>query len=151
MATQLDAVCLALTAMWQAAPALDGVNVVDGPQANSEDLNEWLFIGYDADTQDENNDGANADQTWMAMNRVKREEGEVICAAVVRSGDVDIPAVRARAFAIVSAAEDELRPNHQLGGLVMQSMVAEQRFIPIVTLAGAKARVVFTVTYEAQI
>jgi hypothetical protein len=151
MASKVDAVCLALTALWQAAPALDDVQVVDGPQANAESAPEWLFVGYDADTLNENTEGASAEQDWMAFARTKQEEGQVVCSVVVRSGEVNIAAVRTRAFEIVSAAEDALRSDPLLGGLAMQTWLSDQRFIPMVTTSGCKARVVFTVTYLAQL
>lgn len=151
MASKVDAVCLALTALWSAAPALEGVRVVDGPQANSEDANEWLFVGYDGDTLDPNSEGANATQDWMAFAKTKQEDGEITSAVVVRSGVVDIPTVRARAFALVSAAEDALRTDPLLGGVVMQSHISEQRYFPTPSTSGCKVRVVFTVTYLAQL
>jgi hypothetical protein len=151
MASKVDAVCLALTALWQAAVALDPVNVVDGPQVNAISEGEWLFVGYDADTLDETTDGAVGLQTFEAFLKTKFETGEVTCSAVVVRGDTDVPAARARAFAIVSAAEDSLRADLSLGGLAMQCWLSEQRFIPMQTNRGAKARVVFTVSYLAQL
>lgn len=151
MASKVDAVCLALTALWDAAPALDGVTVYDGPQVNSNPVTEALFVGYDADALGETNEGAVAVQDWMAFAKTKDENGEITCAVVVVSGSPDIPTVRARAFAIVSAAEGALRTDPLLGGLVMKSWLSEQRFIPMQTDKGAKARVVFTVAYMAEI
>ena len=151
MASKLDAVCLFLAALWQADPDFSTVRVVDGPQVNEEDANEWLFVGYDADNLDDSTEGASAEQDWMAFAKLKQEQGEVTCAAVVRSGEVNIPAVRARALDIVSDAEDGLRTDPTLGGLVMQSWLSDQRFIPMVTQTGCKARVVFTVSYLAQL
>lgn len=151
MASKVDAVCLALTAMWQAAVALDPVNVVDGPQVNAISESEWLFVGYDADALDETTEGAVAEQSHEAFLKTKFEAGEVTCAAVVVRGDTDIAAARARAFAIVSAAEDSLRADLLLGGLVMQSWLSEQRYVPMQTDMGAKARVVFVISYLAQV
>jgi hypothetical protein len=151
MASKLDAMCLALTALWQATGALTGVRVADGPQATSEDSNEWLFVGYDADPLDDTSEGASAMQDWMAFAKTKQEPGEIVCAVVVRSGEVTISAVRSRAMAIVSAAEDALRIDPLLGGLVMQMWLSEQRYIPTVNRDGANARVVFTVSYLAQL
>jgi len=151
MASKVDAVCLALTAMWQAAVPLDPVNVVDGPQVNAMAEAEWLFVGYDADDLDDTTEGAAAEQSHEAFLKTKFEAGQVTCAALVTRGDTDIVGARARAFAIVSAAEDALRADLLLGGLVMQSWLSEQRYIPMQTDAGAKARVVFVVSYLAQL
>lgn len=151
MSTKVDAVCLALAAMWQADPDLTGVQVVDGPQANSEAVNEWLFVGFDGDAPDEGNEAVSAEQDLMAFAKTKQETGEVTCAVVIRSGDMNTTTVRARAYDVFSDAEDTLRSNMQLGGLVMHAYVSGHQYIPVQTTAGAKARVVFTVTYLAQL
>jgi hypothetical protein len=151
MAMKLDSVCLALVALWDAAVALDGVTVYDGPQVNSDPVPEALFVGHDGGLPDEDTEGAVTVQSLMAFLKTKQEDGEITCAAVVVRGDTDIATARARAVAIVSAAEDALRVDMQLAGLVMHAFVSEQRFIPMQTDKGAKARVVFTVTYLAQL
>lgn len=149
MSTKADAVCLALTALWQGA--LTGVSVADGPQANSETVNEWLFVGADGDQPDEGTEAVSAEQDWMAFAKTKQETADVTCAVVVRSGDANTVAVRARAYGILSDAEDALRTDPTLGALVMQSHISQHQYIPVQTTSGAKARVVFTVTYLAQL
>ena len=151
MATRFDAVCLALTAMWQAAPTLAGVQVVDGPQVNGDASSSWLFVGSDGGEPADDVEAAVAEQSFMAFARTKQEDAEVTCAAVVVRGDTDIPAARAAANAILSAAEDLLRADLLLGGLVMKSHISAYRYIPVQTQAGAKVRIVFTVTYLAQL
>jgi len=151
VSAKTDAVILYLTAMWQAAPAFEGVQVVDGPQANSDASNDWLFVGFDGDVPDEGNEAASVEQSLMAFARTKQEDGEVTCAVVSRRGDTNVPAARARAYALMSAAEDALRLDMQLGALVMHAFVSAHQYIPVQAQAGAKVRVVFTVTYQAQI
>lgn len=151
MSSLADPVCLALVALWQADPDLDAVQVVDGPQANSDAANEWLFIGFDGDRPDDGNEAVEAEQDLMTFARGKQESGNVTCAVVIRSGDIDIAAVRARAYEVLSHAEDSLRADMQLGGLVMHAYVSTYVYIPVVTQGGCKARVVFTVTYLAQL
>jgi hypothetical protein len=148
VSSKTDAVCLALTALWQ---PLTGVQVVDGPQANSDASDDWLFVAFDGDLPDEGNEAVDATQDLMAFLKTKQEDAEVTCAVVSRRGDTDIPAARARAYDIVSDAEDLLRADMQLGGLVMHAFVSAHQYIPIVTQGGAKVRVVFTVTYKAQL
>lgn len=151
MSTKVDAVCLYLTAMWQADADLSAVEVVDGPQVNSDAANEWLFVGFDGDVPDEGNEAVSAEQDAMAFARVKQESADVTCAIVVRSGDTETTAVRARAYEILSDAEDTLRADETLSGLVMRAHVSAHQYIPVQTQGGAKARVVFTVTYQAQL
>ncbi len=147
MSTKIDAVCLALTALWTSA--LTSVQVADGPQANSDASNDWLFVGDDA--ADEGNEAAAVDQSWMAFAKTMQETGEITCAVVSRAGDTDIPSVRARAYAVLATAETALRADPYLGGVVMQSYVSAHQYIPVITQGGCKARVVFTVTYQAQL
>ncbi len=151
MATKLDPVMVALDAMWKAAPALDSVTVYDGPQANSDPVTEALFVGYDGDKISETVEGATARQEPAAGSRMRLEEGEITCAAVVVSGNVDIPAARTRALDILSDCEDVLRADYLIGGLVMQAGISETRVIPTITQAGCKVRVVFVVAYQAHL
>lgn len=150
MAAKTDAVILALTALWQAA--LPNVQVADGPQANSDPTQVWLFVGYDGGEASEDTEAAVSEQSWMAFAKTKQEAGQVTCAAVAGRGDTDIVAARASAYAVVSAAEDALRADLSLGGVVsLQTYISSHTYIPAQTQAGAKVRVVFTVTYQAQL
>lgn len=149
MSTKADAVCLALTSLWQAA--LAGVEVVDGPQVDSEAANEWLFVGHDGGEPDAGNEAVTAEQDLMAFLKTKQETGEVTNAIVVRDGGTDIPLLRAVAYQVLSDAEDALRANMTLSGTVMHAYVSNHQYMPAQTTAGAKVRLVFTVTYLAQI
>lgn len=153
MAASTGPVILYLTSMWQAltATTLSGADVVDGPQVDSEPVTDRIFVGFNGDTPDEYNEGAVAQQSRMAFARVKQEDGQVTCAVVSVSGDTDIPALRARAYGFLSAAEDALRQDPQLGGLVMDSFVSDHRYSPVQTQQASKVRIVFTVTYKGQI
>jgi hypothetical protein len=149
MASLTDAVILKLTEVW--AAALTGVNVVDGPQVTSDAADDWLFVGFNGDLPDEYNEGAIGQQSLMAFAKVKADDGQVTCAVVSRSGDTDITATRARAMGFLADAEDVVRADMTLGGLVMHAFVSDYRYSPVQTQLGAKVRVVFTVTYKAQL
>lgn len=148
MGAKTDAVILALTTLWD---PLTDVQVVDGPQANSDPSSKWLFVGSNGDEPDETMEAALVEQSLAGFARVKFEDGQVTCAAVAVSADTDIAARRADAYAVLSAAEDLLRADMQLGGLVMHAFVSAHTYMPVITQAGAKVRVVFTVTYKAQL
>lgn len=154
MSTQANAVILALVAQWQAlsvpAGTLDGVRVVDGPQVDSDPSTEWLFVGYDGGNQADATEAVSVEQSLMGFLKTKQELAEIRCAAIAVRGDTDIPSARQRGLAIVSAAETALRNDMTLGGLVMHSFVSGISYIPQQTDSGAKVRVVFTVTYQAQ-
>lgn len=153
MASSTGPVILYLTAMWQAltTTTLSGLGVVDGPQVDSEPVSDRLYVGFNGGSPDEFNEGAVAQQSRMAFARVKQEDGQVTCAVVSVAGDTDVPTLRARAYGFVSAAEDALRVDPQLGGLVMDSFVSDHRYSPVQTQQAAKVRIVFTVTYKGQI
>lgn len=154
MAASTDPVMLYLTAMWQAlmVTTLAGLDVVDGPRVDSVPVDDRLFVGFNGLNPDEFNEGATAVQSRMAFQRVKQEDGQVTCAVVSRSSDPDsIPSLRARAYGFVSAAENAVRTDATLSGLVMDSFVSDHRYSPIQTQQGAKVRIVFTVTYKGQI
>lgn len=154
MSAKADAVILALTSLWQAAmtTTLAGVQVADGPQVNSDPSPAWLFVGSDGGAPSEFMEAANAQQSWLAFGKIKREDGSVTCAAVVVQGGTDIPSARAAVYGIVSAAEDLLRTDPTLGGVVsLQSYLSSHRCLVMQTNDGVVARVVFTVTYQAQL
>lgn len=149
MSSLTDPIILALTTMWQ---SLTGVQVVDGPQVTSDASNDWLFVGFNGDTPDEYNQGATADQSLMTFARGKQEDGQITCSVISVGGlDTNVPSLRVRAFGFLSAAEDALRANMQLGGLVMHAYVSNIQYSPVQTQQGAKVRIVFSVTYKAQL
>lgn len=154
MSTQINTVILALVAKWQALAVvggpLAGVVVADGPQVNADPSAEWLFVGYDGSETSEFIEGAVTEQDLLAFARSKKESAEIKCAAIAVSGDPSIAPVRMRALTIMSVAEDALRVDMPIGGAVMHAYVSATTYIPSVTDKGAKVRVVFTVTYQAQ-
>jgi hypothetical protein len=155
VSTQVDAVILALVAKWQALSVtggtLEGVRVVDGPQATEDGSQDWLYVGHDGADPGDSGEAATAEQSLLAFLRTRQEDAGVQCAAVSVRGNPDIPAARQRALAITSAAENALRLDMPLSGLVMHSFISNIAYTPLQTGKGAKVRVVFTVTYQAQV
>lgn len=149
MASKVDAVCLALAELWRTG--LTGVEVADGPQVNSDPQNKWLYVGSDGGAASGSDVAVSVNQDWHTFPRGKLEVGDVTCALGVRAGEPTVAIVRTQAYELFAAAEDLLRADHMLGGLVMQARVTSHQFYPAVTTSGAKARVVFTVNYQAQI
>lgn len=152
MSSQIDPVILALFAKWTALTetVLAGVRVADGPQVNSEPSTEWLFVGYDGAETSEFVEGAVVEQDLITFARGKKEGGEVKCGIVAIRGDPDIVACRQRALTIMSVVENSIRTDMTLGGAVMHAYVSAISYIPSQPDKGAKVRVVFTVTYQAQ-
>jgi hypothetical protein len=149
VSSKVDAVCLALTALWQAN--VTTAQVVDGPQANSDAANDWLFVGANGDAPEDGAEIGLSQQDWMAFAKVQQESLDITCAVVSRRGDTDIPSARASAYAILAAADTALRTDPTLGGVVMRSHISSHQYIPVITSGGCKVRIVFTVNYLAQL
>lgn len=152
MSTRLDDVILALTTMWQGlqTTTLAGVQVVDGPQANADGSPEWVFVGHTGGEPVEGVEAAIGQQDLFTFARGKSETLGVDVGIVCVRGDTSVTLARQRALAIMSACEDALRADMTLGGLVMQAYVTQIQYVPTVTTAGAKVRITFIVTYQAQ-
>jgi hypothetical protein len=149
MASKVDAVCLALAALWHATFA--DVQVADGPQVNSDASNDWLFVGANGESPDAFTQGATVEQSWMAFAKTMQETGQITCAIVSRAGGTDIPTVRARAYQILASAESALRADPFLGSLLMQSYISSHQYVPVLSQDGCKVRIPFVVTYLAQL
>lgn len=149
MASKIDAVCLALTALWHAA--LPDVQVADGPQVNSDASNDWLFVGANGEAPESFTQGATVEQTWMAFAKTMQETAQITCAVVSRAGGNDVLPVRTRAYQILASAETALRADPFLGSLLMQSYISSHQYVPVITQDGCKVRIPFVVTYQAQL
>lgn len=94
--SRVPAVIDALTALFDAAPGLVGVKVLDGEPVTGDPLFEALFIGYDGDP-DGDGESATFQQEWAGLGaKAKNEAITVTCAVVVWKGDTNAVARRAR-------------------------------------------------------
>lgn len=106
-----DAVA-ALLAAYQAAPALAGVPVYDGPQPTAAYDPDFLIVGHDATTTSDGTLAATALagtylQDWTDTTTGQQETGSVNCLAVSQTGDTtDLAGRRARVKVLLAAAED---------------------------------------------
>ncbi|TMR11749.1 hypothetical protein ETD86_34845 [Nonomuraea turkmeniaca] len=141
-------------ALFQAAPALNGVKVVDGPLVTGNPLHEVIFVGYDGSRQGEG-DGEAVDlrQEWASIGqKAKDETFTVTCAVVVWSGSTKVRPIRERAFALLAAVEDALRADPSLGlppptivAFVSGSLFQEQPD------TGMQARIPFRIAVQTRI
>lgn len=150
--TALDDVIVALTTKWQAlmTTTLAGVQVVDGPQANADASQEWMFVGHTGGVPTEGVETAIGQQDLYTFAKGTSETMGVDVGIVVVRGDPNITLARQRCFAIMSAAKAALMLDMTLGGIVMEAHVSQIMYVPTVSSAGAKVRVTFTVSYQAQ-
>jgi len=147
-----DAVAALLTA-YQAAPALAGVPVYDGPQITAAADPDFIIVGHDAAAGP---DGALAAttqagafvQAWADTTTGREEAGTVNCLIVSQTGDAaDLPGRRARAAALLAAAEDAAFsvtvPHLTFDG------TTDGRFTTVQGAAGAAVMCAYRVSYSA--
>ena len=106
-----DAVA-ALLAAYQAAPALAGVPVYDGPQPSAAYDADFIIVGHDGTLTADGTLQATAPagtyaQAWADSTSGQEETGSVNCLAVSQTGDTaDLAGRRARVKVLLAAAED---------------------------------------------
>jgi hypothetical protein len=132
--------------------ALPDLNVLDG-FGLSGDPGDFLMVGAD---DPDNEDAASAfeiRQTRMAMGGSRLEEGAVFCIALSWNGDGDQKAARDACFDTITAVEDYLRDNDQLGGVVLKAdfvdLAAQGQQAQGDT--GAACWLPFAIAYQAQV
>jgi hypothetical protein len=141
-----------LVALFDAAPQLDGVKVVDGPIVTGDPLHEAVYVGYDGDPD---GDGLAVDfsQEWASIGqKAKNETFTVTCAVVVWKGGTKVRPIRARAFELLAAVEDLLRGDPALGmppptvvAFASGSCVQSQR------ASGLEVRIPFQIAVQTRI
>ncbi|RKT49358.1 hypothetical protein [Saccharothrix australiensis] len=150
----LDALVALCTAAAVPGGLLDGVAVIDGPPVDEPTEELVLYLG---DTPDDG-PAVTAQQSFATFgDGAKDEAAAIYCTAISRSGDTDVKAERDRAFGIVAAVEQLLRPGRpgadpRLGGAVQWSDVGgEETYTPVQTDKGCLVEVGFTVLFRARI
>lgn len=149
--SRAPAVIDALVALCQAAPALSGVKVHDGPQVTSSPLKAVVCIGWDGD--EDNDQAVEAQQEWAAIGqKAKNETLQITCAAIAWNGGTVTKSARDRAYALVGAVEDALRADPALDFppptvVAMATGNAFQRQVS----DGVQCRVTFTVAVQTRI
>lgn len=104
-----------LIALFEAAPGLAGVKVLDGPTVTNDPLNEMVCVGYDGDPEGEGQ-AADFTQEWASIGqKAKAETFTITCAVVVWRGSTKVRPVRVRAYALLAEVENALRADPSLG------------------------------------
>lgn len=144
MATRWPAVRARLVELLPTLPGWSTVSVYDGPTVTGEVPWEFATVGYVTDE-----DAAGSFEHERSGDGFRVEErGFVRCELVVASGDTDLAAVRARAFELIDALEQEIRRDRTLGVLSREGtarLVVD--VIPVQNQAGAAQRLAFSVDY----
>lgn len=137
--------------------ALAEVNVYDG-FGISEDASDFLMIGVE-DPNGSEPTSADVTQEWAGLGaKTRYEGGTVTCAALAwrgNPGDAGQAEARASAAAIVSAVENDLREDPNLGGVVPGLMWTgfgtRLRLVQDQTESGPMALVIFDIAFKARI
>ncbi|MEU8717482.1 hypothetical protein [Streptomyces sp. NPDC048663] len=142
----------ALTAGLGGWPDLATVKVVDGPLVTDSASEEWLFVGYDGDSEGDFVT-ATTQQEWAGIGAKKKTEEIVLtCSILVQRGSTDVRSCRARTYEIFAAVESFLRADPGLGfSTPTVCAVGEHTFHQEQTEAGMQGRLPFTVTCTTRI
>ena len=142
-----------LLAAYQAAPALAGVPVYDGPPVTAAIDPDFLIVGHDATTAPDGGLAATALagiylQNWADLTTGRDETGSVNCLIVSQTGDTtDLPGRRARVRVLLAAAEDAAAtagaPHLTFDG------TTDGRFITRQSAAGVAVLCAYRVSYSA--
>lgn len=109
--SRIPAVLDALVSTFTAA--LPTARVIDGPFTTVPD-GDYLTVGSTPD-----GDTTTGQQDWASLgNRARNEQIDVPCYCDSYSGSTDVAARRNAAFAMFAAAEDALRTDPTLGGVI---------------------------------
>lgn len=144
MASQWPVVHARLVALLPSLPGWSGVKVFDGPSVSGGAPTSFVTVGFA-----ELEESAGTFSTERAGNGFQViETGSVRCELVSYSGATGLAPVRAKAFALLDALEQEIRRDQTLGVLPpasTTSLVVD--VLPAQSTAGAAQRLAFSVEY----
>lgn len=156
-ATRFSDALLSLLAAYQAAPALAGVPVYDGPAAMTGTDPDFIIVGHPGalgpdGTLVPDAPAGTFTQGDLVMPGVREETGFVNCVIVSQAGDAaGIPGRRQRASALLAAAEDAVSVN---GGYpasapgLMFDGTASGQFVNRLSQGGAAVLLAYRVSYS---
>lgn len=137
-----------LVALLPTLPGWDDVAVFDGPPSTQARPKRYAIVGYIDDA-----DGAAGSYSQTASplgNTLLDEQGSVVVHLVVQVGSVDLPSVRAAAFALVGALEQALRADRRLGVLPPSATTSLDVSVQPRTAGGTAQSLVLIVNYTAR-
>lgn len=145
--SKVPAAMTALLAAFQAAPALAGADVRDGPVVTASAALEAVLVGWTGQPDDQL--AADATVTPQVFGDADdREVFAIRCAALVLNGENDMAAARARAYALLAACGAVVRADRRLGGTVGDSHIGTHALRQRPTPDGIVATVTFTVACD---
>lgn len=144
MASLVPDVIDALVARFGAAPALHGVQILDGPEA-AFPAKDFLAVGLSPDDESV----PIARQAAGLSMELTTETASVTCMIRATGGGTKVKPRRDRAFALFAAALAVLNADPDLGGACAFCEVVDVVYVPSQGARGAVADVVFVVQARA--
>jgi hypothetical protein len=144
MAAAWPLVVSRLVAYLPTLPGWSGVTVVDGQPLSADYPGDFVTVGY---STGEDFGGA-YEQTYTGGGLLD-EAGTVRSELVCQTGDVDLPGMRARAFALVDAWQAWVSSTANLGLGITLSAALSVDVQPIQNTAGTAQRLTVTLSYSA--
>jgi hypothetical protein len=145
----------ALLAILRAAPALAGVDIVDGPPTGDMSAEDIVAVGWQPDGEEA---AASLVQEFAYAGARRRDEEFVIsCWLESWTGDTDVRARRVRAFELLAVVEDAVRASDAapeaptLGGAVLWAHLTAGTLRQSSTDQGVRVGVAFSVACRARI
>ncbi|MFF3848045.1 hypothetical protein [Streptomyces sp. NPDC002328] len=138
----------ALTARLATEEGLSDVRVADGPEVSEEGADEWILIGYDGDPESQGQ-AAVTEEDWAALGTSRSERIELPVTILVRRGDTEVRAARARVYAIGAVVRRVLVHDPSVGLTGMQAAIAGTALFQAQTTDGIQDRLVLTVGVQA--
>jgi len=146
-----------LAAAFSAAPGLEGVLILDGPEVTASTASEAVTVGFTG--QRMSHTGAypeaaavdsEGDTALAGLSLSGQEETYTVHNMVaVRDGGTDIVAVRVRAYELLAACGAALAADKTLGGAVAMARITTSSLTQDQTQRGALATVMFDVAVSA--
>lgn len=127
-------------------PGWSQVAVYDGPPVTADAPTSFVTVGFVLDE-----DNAGSFEPLPTLGDLDEESGSVVSEIVCTTGDVDLPSVRARAFALFDAWKDAIERDPTLGVLSQSSTTSLTVDVrPAQTTSGAVQRLAVTLGYLAR-
>lgn len=116
------------------------------PVGGFSEAGNYLAVEYDG-TPDSTAD-SRFETAWTDMAATSLQEtGEIVCSAISQTGDADIGACEAQAFALIGEVVADLASDRTVGGVVHNATVTTGSASQLQTRDGIAVVVPFTVAY----
>lgn len=146
-----------LLAAYQAAPALAGITVYDGIEAQAASSPTFVVVGHDGTLEADGTLTPDAlagtyTQRWIDTGSPREEDGYINCVLVCQTGDAtDTAGRRAQAATLLAALEDAAAASGGFAGGVTHMTfdgTTDGRWIYRQSLAGVAVIVAYRVSYS---